>query len=199
MAKITIHDIKPTVRQIRKGLRRVGLQYRRLYSWHIIAKWPRYKDPKSPAQLECRAKFKRAQELMMEDFKQPKQAEWWELVKVKKGYKTAKGCARGYYYALLCQLELSQTDPTKKRLKLYKRPKTWTNCPLYHLDFEGDNLTERTYLYADGKITFRELWEWHVEDQKKRVIKPRDDDDDDDDEMYDEDGKRIRWVFNHFR
>ena len=195
MAKVELLDTSLTPKKIRKLLRPYGLQYRRLFSWHIIAQWPRYKDPKSPAQLSCREKFKRAQELMMEDFQDPEQIKWWNKCKVSKGYKTAKGCARAYYYHLLCQLELSQTDPTKRELKLYKKPKYWRDSPLYHLDFVGDNLTEHCYLYEQGKITFQEMWEWHVEDQKKKVRKePIEDDDDDQD-----DSKRKRWGFGHFR
>jgi hypothetical protein len=71
MAKFEIQGGNMTDKQFRKELRKYGLQYRRWGTLKILCAWPNYRDAKSKKQLACRERFKKAQKLMMEDFKSP--------------------------------------------------------------------------------------------------------------------------------
>ena len=174
-----------TEKQFRRELRKYGLQYRRWGTLKVLCAWPNYRDAKSKKQLTCRERFKKAQELMMEDFKNPENAKWWNDFKEVKGYKTAKGCARAYYYHLLCEEEKSRTIPGRHKLKIYKVPSSWVRTPLYRLDTVENSVMEVIYKFVDGKITadeklkqlraiqeLRKNWPWVKEEHDYESGKP---------------------------
>lgn len=66
---------------------------------------PVHADTKSEAQLKCRERFKKAQELMKEDFNNAEKVRYWKKRANRLGYKTAKGCARAYYMERLKEEE----------------------------------------------------------------------------------------------
>lgn len=156
MAKFEIQGGNMTDKQFRKELRKYGLQYRRWGTLKILCAWPNYRDAKSKKQLACRERFKKAQKLMMEDFKSPENAQWWDEFKVRKGYKTAKGCARAYYYHLLCEEEKSRTIPGRHKLKIYKVPDSWVRTPRYRLDTVRNSVMEVIFKHLNGEITLDE-------------------------------------------
>ena len=185
MAKFEIQGGNMTEKQFRRELRKYGLQYRRWGTLKVLCAWPNYRDAKSKKQLTCRERFKKAQELMMEDFKNPENAKWWNDFKEVKGYKTAKGCARAYYYHLLCEEEKSRTIPGRHKLKIYKVPSTWVRTPLYRLDTVENSVMEVIYKFVDGKITadeklkqlraiqeLRKNWPWVKEEHDYESGKP---------------------------
>ena len=185
MAKFEIQGGNMTEKQFRRELRKYGLQYRRWGTLKVLCAWPNYRDAKSKKQLTCRERFKKAQELMMEDFKNPENAKWWNDFKEVKGYKTAKGCARTYYYHLLCEEEKSRTIPGRHKLKIYKVPSSWVRTPLYRLDTVENSVMEVIYKFVDGKITadeklkqlraiqeLRKNWPWVKEEHDYESGKP---------------------------
>ena len=185
MAKFEIQGGNMTEKQFRRELRKYGLQYRRWGTLKVLCAWPNYRDAKSKKQLTCRERFKKAQELMMEDFKNPENAKWWNDFKEVKGYKTAKGCARAYYYHLLCEEEKSRTIPGRHKPKIYKVPSTWVRTPLYRLDTVENSVMEVIYKFIDGKITadeklkqlrtiqeLRKNWPWVKEEHDYESGKP---------------------------
>lgn len=95
---------------------------------------------------------------MMDDFKDPENAQWWNEYKELKIYKTAKGCARAYYYHMLCELEKSHTIPGRRPLKVYKMPMHMKCTPRYRLDTVVDSRMEVIIKEANGEITKDEMW-----------------------------------------
>ena len=103
----------------------------------VVSSWPSYKDPKSKKQLACRNRFQEANMLMMADFCRVGSLKYWTLRAKKENYKTAKGCARAYYYNELKQrdahtecgkvyrVELVQLDEVVKRAKVGTRDVMW--------------------------------------------------------------------------
>ena len=81
----------------------------------VVSSWPSYKDPKSKKQLACRNRFQEANVLMMADFCRVGSLKYWTLRAKKENYKTAKGCARAYYYN-----ELKQRDAHAECGKVYR-------------------------------------------------------------------------------
>ena len=81
----------------------------------VVSSWPSYKDPKSKKQLACRNRFQEANMLMMADFCRVGSLKYWTLRAKKENYKTAKGCARAYYYN-----ELKQRDAHAECGKVYR-------------------------------------------------------------------------------
>jgi hypothetical protein len=81
----------------------------------VVSSWPSYKDPKSKKQLACRNRFQEANVLMMADFCRVGSLKYWTLRAKKENYKTAKGCARAYYYN-----ELKKRDAYAEHGKVYR-------------------------------------------------------------------------------
>ncbi|MCQ2203184.1 MAG: hypothetical protein MJZ15_01955 [Bacteroidales bacterium] len=58
-------------------------------------------QPNTEAQMECREKLRRANELAREDLAREGRREYWKKKAEEMGYKTAVGCARAWYMAKL--------------------------------------------------------------------------------------------------
>jgi hypothetical protein len=115
----------------------------------VVSSWPSYKDPKSKKQLACRNRFQEANVLMMADFCRVGSLKYWTLRAKKENYKTAKGCARAYYYNELKQrdahaecgkvykVELVQLDEVVKRAKVGASDAMWFDNDVANSQIEG--------------------------------------------------------------
>lgn len=62
-----------------------------------IIRMPLHKDMKTEAQMKCRMRFTKAQELMLEALADKKLRRFFQKKRLKQGYKTLRGCMRAYY------------------------------------------------------------------------------------------------------
>lgn len=122
----------------------------------------------------------------------PEQPQYWAEVAKHKGYKTAKGCCKAYYFALLKELDEANNDSKRLRLKLYRRHDTWKGEPLDRIDYEEESVTELTLKVANGEMTIDECISKTREYHKKRGY---DSCQRVDEEEYEE-GKLPTWRFN---
>lgn len=86
------------MKKVKRALKEANLTMRIWNGKVIVSGWPEYKDPKSVKQLSCRERFREAQLLMMADFCRVGSMRYWQKRAKREKYKTAKGCARAYYY-----------------------------------------------------------------------------------------------------
>jgi uncharacterized protein YdiU (UPF0061 family) len=191
MAKVTIYDIKPTKRELRKMFRQANLQYRFAYGQHVICQWPRYKDTKTPRQLQCRERFKKAQQYMLEEFADPQQVEYWKEVAPKFGFKTAKGCCKSYYMALLREVDEALEDPKREKVAIIYTHDVLYPAALYSIDYAEDNNIEDKRKVMRKEMTLEEFNERAAARRAKRVPRyplPKD--------WFDEEeGEKHRWKF----
>lgn len=100
MARIIISPKSQTISYLRRTHKRVGISVRLKNEKIFLVKKPEYVYTRSLKQEECRERFRRAQELMLEEFKDPKRVAYWKRQAEHSGkYKTAKGCCRAYFYS----------------------------------------------------------------------------------------------------
>lgn len=62
-----------------------------------VIRMPLHKDMKTEAQMKCRMRFVKAQELMLEALTDKKLRRFFQKKQLRQGYKTLRGCMRAYY------------------------------------------------------------------------------------------------------
>lgn len=62
-----------------------------------VIRMPSHKDMKTEAQMKCRMRFVKAQEMMLEALADKKLRRFFQKRRLRKGYKTLRGCMRAYY------------------------------------------------------------------------------------------------------
>lgn len=62
-----------------------------------VIRMPSHKDMKTEAQMKCRLRFVKAQEMMLEALADKKLRRFFQKRRLRKGYKTLRGCMRAYY------------------------------------------------------------------------------------------------------
>lgn len=70
-----------------------------------VIRMPLHRDMKTEAQLKCRARFVKAQEMMLEALKDKKLMIYFQRKRHKQRYKTLRGCIRAYYIEQLIDEE----------------------------------------------------------------------------------------------
>lgn len=70
---------------------------------------PLHKDMKTEAQLKCRARFVKAQQLMLEALKDKKKLHFFQKKRLRYNYKTLRGCMLAHYMEELAQKEICDT------------------------------------------------------------------------------------------
>lgn len=98
MAILKLTNKNIMISKLRKAYKKANLTMRIWGDQIVVSGWPKYKDPKSQKQISCRNRFREAQVLMMADFCRVGSIKYWTKKAKQNGYKTAKGCARAYYY-----------------------------------------------------------------------------------------------------
>lgn len=74
-----------------------------------VIRMPLHKDMKTEAQLRCRARFIKAQEMMLEALNDKKKIRFFRKRQLRLNYKTLRGCIRAYYIAELIAKERQDT------------------------------------------------------------------------------------------
>lgn len=62
-----------------------------------VIRMPLHEDMKTEAQVKCRNRFVKAQEMMLEALRDKKLRRFFQKRRRRKGYKTLRGCMRAYY------------------------------------------------------------------------------------------------------
>ena len=101
MATLSLTHNKVLIRSMKRMYKSEGLLLRRWGNEMVVSAWPMRRDRKSTKQVKCRDLFKEAQLLMMADMRRVGSVRYWTRRAKRSGYKTAKGCARAYYYGQL--------------------------------------------------------------------------------------------------
>lgn len=74
-----------------------------------VIRMPLHKDMKTEAQMRCRMRFVRAQEMMLEALADKKLRRFFQRRRLRRGYKTLRGCIRAYYIEQLIRQEQNDT------------------------------------------------------------------------------------------
>lgn len=74
-----------------------------------VIRMPLHKDMKTEAQLRCRARFIKAQEMMLDALNDKKKIRFFRKRQLRLNYKTLRGCIRAYYIAELIDKERQDT------------------------------------------------------------------------------------------
>lgn len=83
-----------------------------------VMRMPLHEDMKTEAQMRCRVRFTKAQEMMLEALKDKKLRRYFQKRRLRKGYKTLRGCIRAYYIEeLLFQEQRASRDMLGVKMK----------------------------------------------------------------------------------
>lgn len=108
MARIQISTDSYVIRRIRREYKQVGHTIRVKYERIFTMKLPEYTYSRTIAQEECRERFRRAQEMMIEEFKSPERQRYWQQRAKREKYKTAKGCCKAHFYHKIVDMDLEE-------------------------------------------------------------------------------------------
>lgn len=121
MAKISITSTCYIVRDLRRQYKHIGHTIRVKWGKIFIMKVPEYTYSRTLKQEACRERFRRAQEMMLEEFKNPEREEYWKRRADKEHYKTAKGCCKAYHYRNITEQDIQEKHrETREHIKKYK-------------------------------------------------------------------------------
>lgn len=83
-----------------------------------VIRMPLHEDMKTEAQLKCRKRFVKAQEMMLEALKDKKLRRFFQKRRRRKGYKTLRGCMRAYYIdQLIYQEQKEERDALGEKMR----------------------------------------------------------------------------------